>query len=85
MSVQTEITETVQHNHLTGTLSALIAKSPNLMREVEIFGQLITSVEYVPTDLDKEDDEILGGWDEQVGTCPECFYLRSANGTCDCS
>ena len=39
---------------------------------------------YVPTDFHEEDDELLGGWDESVGTCPDCHMLRAAAQTCFC-
>lgn len=69
----------------TSAGAALIAKSPAIRREVEDFGWMVTSTHYQPTNWDVEDDVILDGWSEEPGTCPECFTLRSANGSCECT
>lgn len=70
----------------TNGYEQLAAQSYQIQREVEATGSVITTVKYVPTDLDYDGTaELLKGWSEKPGTCPVCRFLRSANGSCDCS
>lgn len=71
-------TYTSAHEHLA-------ANSYQIQREVEATGSVVTTVKHRPTNFDHEDNDILGGWSEKPGTCPTCHYMRSANGSCECS
>lgn len=71
----------------TAGFEALMNNSYLIRREVETTlggGWANSYTPYKPTNWDREDDEILDGWSEKPGTCPECFTLRSLNGSCNC-